>query len=201
MGRRYQEEYPRLVTLTKPYYMAEIPITQEMWEAVMGNNPSKQKGAQVPVQNPLFPDVDTFCRILSQKTGHKVRLPSAAEWEYAARVGTSNPGFAQKYRDQNSGLPDNKSVLPVKHKRPNAWGLFDMESCWWEITCDKAMYPVRKEEIDPVYPAASNHGSRCTMGYPKEDSGWTISMREFNDETGLGYSSNKFRIVVEVEGK
>jgi formylglycine-generating enzyme required for sulfatase activity len=201
MGRRYQEEYPRLVTLTKPYYMSEIPITQEIWEAIMGNNPSKQKGARLPVQNPLFPDVDTFCRILSQKTGHKVRLPSAAEWEYAARVGTSNPGFAQKYRDQNSGLPDNKTVLPVKQKKPNAWGLYDMASCWWEITCDKAMYPVRKAEIDPVYPAASNHENRCTMGYPKEDSGWTISMREFNDETGLGYSSNKFRIVVEVEGK
>ena len=47
MGRRYQEEYPRLVTLTKPYYMSEIPITQEIWEAIMGNNPSKQKGAAI----------------------------------------------------------------------------------------------------------------------------------------------------------
>lgn len=200
-GRRYQEEYPRLVTLTKPYYMAEIPITQEMWEAVMGNNPSKQKGDKLPVQNPPFADVERFCRILSDKTGRKVRLPSAAEWEYAARVGTSNPGFPQKYRDQNSGLPDNKSVLPVKQRQPNAWGLYDMASCWWEITSDKAMYPVRTDEIDPVYPPTAEHEHRCTMGYPKEDTGWSISMREFNDETGLGYSSNKFRVVVEVQDK
>lgn len=197
IGRRYQEEYPRLVTLTKPYYLSEIPITQEIWRAVMGNNPSKQKGDRLPVQNPSFDEIDRFCRILSQRTGRTVRLPSAAEWEYAARVGTSNPGFAQKYRDQNSS--DGKSVLPVKQKKPNAWGLYDMPSCWWEVTRDKAMYPVRGEEIDPVYPPSSNREHRCGMGFPSEGAGWTISMREFDDESGLGYSSNKFRIVVEAQ--
>jgi hypothetical protein len=87
MGRRYQEEFPRLVTLTKPYYMSEIPITQEIWEAIMGDNPSKQKGARLPVQNPPFPDVDAFCRILSRKTGRKVRLPRR-------RNGNTRPALA-----------------------------------------------------------------------------------------------------------
>ena len=84
VGIRYQEEYPRLVTLTRSFYLAEIPVTQEIWESVMGSNPSKVKDPKMPVQNPLFPDIEAFCRILSERSGKKVRLPSAAEWEYAA---------------------------------------------------------------------------------------------------------------------
>src|SRR5262249_44150909 len=63
----YQEEYPHLVTLTKPYYLAEVPVTQEMYEAVMGNNPSTVKDPQLPVQNPRFADIKKFCDLLSER--------------------------------------------------------------------------------------------------------------------------------------
>jgi formylglycine-generating enzyme required for sulfatase activity len=192
---RYQEEYPRLVTLTQSFYLAEIPVTQEIWEAVMGSNPSKVKDPKLPVQNPLFPEIEKFCQILSQKTGRKVRLPSGAEWEYAARVGTSNPGFPEKYRKQGTLRDEGrKTPLPVKSKEPSAWGLYDMLSPWWEVTGDKAKYPSRQPEIDPRYPA-SGRENRTAMGVAGEN--WTISMREFDDETGLGYSSNRFRIAVD----
>jgi formylglycine-generating enzyme required for sulfatase activity len=194
---RYQEEYPRLVTLTRPFYLAEIPVTQEIWEAVMGVNPSKVKDPKLPVQNPLFPDIDRFCRMLSQKTGRSVRLPSGAEWEYAARVGTSNPGFPEKYRNQGTLRNEGqKTPLPVKSKQPNAWGLYDLISPWWEVTGDKAKYPSRQAEIDPRYPASGKE-NRTAMGVVGEN--WSISMREFDDETGLGYSSNRFRIAVDDE--
>jgi formylglycine-generating enzyme required for sulfatase activity len=199
MAMRYQEEYPRVATLTKSFYLSEIPITQDIWEAVMGNNPSKLKDPKVPVQNPPFAEIDRFCRMLSEKTGRKVRLPTAAEWEYTARVGTSNPGFPEKYDDQNSrGKEGWESVLPVKSKKSNAWGFYDMPSCWWEVTGDAAKYPARKDEIDPSYPATPKE-HRTAMGIPQ--SNWTISMREFDDETGMGYTSNKFRVVVEEDAK
>jgi len=197
VATRYQEEYPRLVTLTRAFYLAEIPVTQEIWEAVMGGNPSTVKDPKLPVQNPPFSDIDRFCRILSEKTGRKVRLPSGAEWEYAARAGTSNPGFPEKYRKQGMLREEGrKTPSPVKSKEPNAWRLYDLISPWWEVTGDKAKYPSRQAEVDPRYPASGKE-NRTAMGVVGEN--WSISMREFDDETGLGYSSNRFRIAVDEE--
>jgi hypothetical protein len=193
------EEYPHLVTLTKPFHMAEIPITQERYEAVMGSNPSTEKDPQLPVQNPTFADVRKFCQILSEKNGKKVRPPTDAEWEYAARVGTSNPPFGEKYKDQNSTGPNGfKAPLKVKSKKPNAWGLFDMASCWWEITADKGMYNVRKSEVDPHYPPGVENArsQRSGRGIVKE--GWSIGTHEFITEKA-DYAGQKFRVIVEAE--
>src|SRR5947208_15396887 len=105
MSPYYQEEYPHLVTPTKPYYLAEIPVTQEMYEAVMGNNPSTVKDPQLPVQNPTFADVKKFCAALSEKNKRTLRLPSDAEWENAARVGTSKPWCPAKLPEHNVTAP------------------------------------------------------------------------------------------------
>jgi formylglycine-generating enzyme required for sulfatase activity len=193
----YQEEYPHLVTLTKPYYLAEIPVTQEIYEAVMGNNPSLVKDPQLPVQNPTFADIKKFCAILSEKNGKLVRLPSDAEWEYAARVGTSNPGFPEKFREQNSTGPMGfKAPLKVRSKRPNAWGLFDMASCWWEITDDRGMYNVRHSEENPRHPPASENARIQRSGRGLVKDGWSIGLREFITEKP-DYTGQKFRVLVE----
>jgi formylglycine-generating enzyme required for sulfatase activity len=195
----FQEEYPHMVTLTKPYYLAEIPVTQEMYEAVMGNNPSTAKDPQLPVQNPPFSDIKKFCDILSEKNGKTVRLPTDAEWEYAARVGTSNPGFPEKFKEQNSsGSEGFKAPLKVKSKRPNAWGLYDMASCWWEISADKGMYNVRKSEVDPLYPPAAENAKTQRSGRGIVKDNWSISTHEFITEKA-DYAGQKFRVLVEAE--
>jgi formylglycine-generating enzyme required for sulfatase activity len=195
------EEYPHPVTLTHDYYLAEIPITQEMYEAVMGSNPSMVKDAQLPVQNPKFADIQRFCDIVSEKNGKKVRLPTSAEWEYAARVGTSNPAFAEKYKEQNSSGPEGyRSPLKVRSKKPNTWGLYDMASCWWEITGDKAMYHVRKAVVDPHYPPGVENarGQRAGRGIVSDR--WSICTHEFITEKA-DYAGQKFRVLVEIDSK
>ena len=195
----YVEEYPHLVTLTKPFYMAEIPITQEMYEAVMGNNPSTEKDSQLPVQNPRFADINKFCQILTDKNVKKVRLPTDAEWEYAARVGTSNPGFAEKYKEQNSAGPTGLRVpLKVKSRKPNAWGLYDMASCWWEISADKGMYNFRKSEVDPRYPPGVENAKSQRSGRGIINDNWSIGTHEFITERP-DYAGQKFRVIVEAD--
>jgi formylglycine-generating enzyme required for sulfatase activity len=198
----YVEEYPHPVTLTRDYYLAEIPVTQQMYEAVMGGNPSTVKDPLLPVQNPAFADVEKFCALLSARNGKTIRLPTAAEWEYAARVGTSNPPFAERYKEQNSsGTSGFKEPLKVKSRKPNAWGLYDMASCWWEITGDKGAYHVRTGVVDPHYPprvenARSQRTGRGNLGSPA----WSIATHEFITEKG-GYAGQKFRVLVEIEAK
>jgi formylglycine-generating enzyme required for sulfatase activity len=154
--RRYQDEYPHEVALTRPFYMSEIPVTQEIFEAVMGKNPSLSKGPRLPVERAAFADILEFCRILSRKNGVTVRLPTDAEWEYAARVGTSNPCITGKYKDQISETGGRPDSTPVRSREPNAWGLYDMLCGGWHVTGDYKADNVRTSQVDPKGPAAND---------------------------------------------
>jgi len=154
--RRYQDEYPHEVVLTKPFYMSEIPVTQEVFEAVMGKNPSFSKGPRLPVEGAAFADILEFCRVVSRKNGVTVRLPTDAEWEYAARVGTSNPCFAEKYKDQFSETGSRPDSTPVRSRKPNAWGLYDMLCGGWHVTGDYKSDNTRTRQMDPTGPAAGD---------------------------------------------
>jgi formylglycine-generating enzyme required for sulfatase activity len=198
----FVEEYPHVVTLTKPIYLSEIPITQEIYEAVMGSNPSTVKAPTLPVEDVPCPDVRQFCRLLSEKTGRTIRLPTHAEWEYAARVGTSNPGFQEKYRDQNSSGPNGfKAPLPVKSRRPNAWGLYDMASCWWEFVADAFRYNPRIPETDPQFlsPAEGTDQKHAHSGDGIVREGWSIATHESVPSDAKCYAGVKFRIAVEAQ--
>jgi formylglycine-generating enzyme required for sulfatase activity len=196
---RYQEQFPHRITLTKPYYISEIPITNEIWEAVMGASGKNldAKTLQTPVNKPGFDQIAKFCAALSEKAGgKKVRLPTGAEWEYACRVGTSNPAFHQKYTEQMSTIKGEAvNLAPIKQKKPNAWGLYDMCGAGWEILNDKAMYPPHHAETDPSYPAGEK-GEHMLLGCCGEN--WTASLREFGSYGN--YTSMKFRVVVEADG-
>jgi len=196
---RWQDEFPRHITLTKPFWLAEIPVTQEMYEAVMGNHPSTVKGPKLPVRNLPCADVNKFCQILSEKNGRKVRLPGEAEWEYAARVGTSNPPLEAKYKDQDSSSPGRGNLLPVKSKAPNAWGLYDMiNDRVFEMTRDKFIVGIRIDSVDPYDSCEREEAAG------RKHAHWGRNRVCYHEAVPSGgakhdaeYGSMKFRVLVE----
>ena len=145
---RYDEEKQHKVTLTQGFYMQTTEVTQGQWRAVMGSDPSdfKDCGDDCPVENVSWDDVREFIRKLNEKEGgDKYRLPTEAEWEYAARAGTTTPFFFgdclstdQANYDGNSplgGCPKGeyrKKTIPVASFASNAWGLYDMHGNVYE---------------------------------------------------------------------
>ena len=130
------------VTISKPFYLGKYEVTQAQWEAVMGNNPSHYKGANRPVELVSWDDVQEFIRRLNAKEGHtRYRLPTEAEWEYAARAGSTTAysfgndmSQLERYAwyDANSG----RQTHPVGEKEANKWGLHDMHGNVWEWVQD-----------------------------------------------------------------
>jgi formylglycine-generating enzyme required for sulfatase activity len=204
--QRYQDEFPHEVVLTRPFYMSEAPVTQEVFEAVIGRNPSDHKGPQLPVERATWSDILEFCRILSERNGRTVRLPTDAEWEYAARVGTSNPCFTPKYVAQISAAGAKENPQPVKTKRPNAWGLYDMLSAGWHITADYKADNVRVKQVDQKGPALGDSSIQMGSAGPmhKARGGYHYSFIRPNMHGAAGEDGSLweggvpiFRVVVE----
>ena len=125
-----QEKPTHSVTLSS-YYICKYEVTQALWRAVMGSNPSKFKGDNLPVEQVSWNDCQTFINRLNSYTGRNFRLPTEAEWEFAARGGN----YSRHYRysgsdyigdvawyEDNSG----KRTHPVGTKQTNELGIYDM---------------------------------------------------------------------------
>jgi formylglycine-generating enzyme required for sulfatase activity/prenyltransferase beta subunit len=126
-GRNVNEEQ-HSVTLTRGFWMGKYEVTQELWEKVMGKNPSKFKGAKNPVEQVSWNDCREFIDKLNDMTsGGGFRLPTEAEWEYACRAGTTDATYLDAL-NLIAWHPGNSegTTHPVGKKRANAWGLHDM---------------------------------------------------------------------------
>ena len=140
----YDDEKPIHRVYLSSYYIGQTEVTQELWEAVMGSNPSEFYGSKRPVEMVTWDDCQNFIRKLNQKTGKNFRLPTEEEWEYAARGGNLSKQY--KYSGSNS-LSDvawftnnsNSNSHNVATKRSNELGIYDMSGNVWEW-CQNMMY-------------------------------------------------------------
>ena len=186
------DEKPAHQVTLSPYYIGETEVTQALWEAVMGSNPSNFKGSNRPVEQVSWDDCQEFIQKLNQKTGKKFRLPTEAEWEYAARGGNKSQGY--KYSGSNklkkvAWFDDNSSsqTHDVKTKQANELGLYDMSGNVWEWVQDwKGEYP-SSAQSNPIGPSSGS--LRVIRGgcwfFPA--SICRVSSR-FNDYPNNGYS-------------
>jgi formylglycine-generating enzyme required for sulfatase activity len=170
------------VRITKAFEIGRYEVTQDQWQAVMGSNPSVFTGSNLPVDYVSWNQVQDFLQKLNAKQdGYRYRLPTEAEWEYAARAGTTGaragPLDSMAWYVSNSG----GRTHAIGQKQPNAWGLYDVIGNVWEWVQDwyDETFYARSPAADPVGPSSGRY--RVLRG-----GSW------YND-TGVGRVSYRFR--------
>jgi formylglycine-generating enzyme required for sulfatase activity len=145
----YKSEKPQHKVTIEPFYMSKYLITQQQWQAIMGNDPSHFKGKNHPVECVSWQDTVAFCKKLAKLTHKTYRLPTEAEWEYACRAGTTTPFYFGEtittelanydgYSTYGSGPKGvyREATTDVGDFPPNAFGLYDMHGNVWEWCAD-----------------------------------------------------------------
>ena len=135
------DEKPIHSVTVSDFSIGKTEVTQAQWVAIMGSNPSSFKGDNLPVEQVSWDDVQVFLGKLNVKTGKTYRLPTEAEWEYAARGGKDSQGYTYSGSNTIADVAEydgnnNKSTKPVAGRKPNELGLYDMSGNVWEWCSD-----------------------------------------------------------------
>lgn len=161
----YGDEEPAHSVTLSSYYIGQTEVTQKLWTAVMGSNPSIFKGTNLPVENVSWNDCQTFITKLNTATGKRFRLPTEAEWEYAARGGNNSKGYKYSgsndvgsvaWYDGNSG----DKTHPIATKSPNELGIYDMSGNVWEWCQDWYESYCSSAQTNPTGPSSGSNRVR-----------------------------------------
>ena len=157
-------EKPQHQVTLSDYYIGETQVTQELWQTVMDNNPSYfNGGVNNPVEQVSWNDCQEFIRELNAKTGMNFQLPTEAQWEYAARGGKKSQGFKYAGSDNLRDVAwHGEKTHPVKKKKANELGLYDMSGNVWEWCQDRYGDYTSVAQVDPK--GATSGSERVVRG-------------------------------------
>ena len=198
----YDENPTHSVTLSS-YQIGKYEVTQELWKEIMGTNPSHFTGNDNrPVENVRWDEVREFITKLNAKTGKEYRLPTEAEWEFAARGGNQSQGY--KYSGSNT-IGDvawywdnaNETTHPIGKKSPNELGIYDMSGNVWEWCSDYSNSYSSSAQTNPKGP--NSGGERVLRGGSWGD--YAMECRVSNRHSSPGYSTEfqGFRLALDIE--
>lgn len=197
-----KNEKPAHEVTLSDYYIGETEVTQALYEAVIGSNPADSVGAELPVVLIEWGDADLFASKLSELTGRKFRLPTEAEWEYAARGGNKSKGY--KYAGSNN-LSDvawyndiEGGSHAVKGKAPNELGIYDMSGNVDEYCADDYAPYSKDNQTNPK--CELKDGGDVTLrggNFVSEASDCRVSRR--GSSRGYVFGSLGFRIAMSVD--
>ena len=152
---RFPEENLHRVQISRPFYLGLYEVTQQEYQGVTGDNPSRYLGRRHPVEQVNWEDAVSFCRRLSHKEGARYRLPTEAEWEYACRAGTTTRSYVGRSVRLDQANVRGGQTLPVGQYEANPFGLFDTYGNVYEWCADwhAADYYRGSPVADPPGPA------------------------------------------------
>ena len=151
----WELEFPAHQVKLSSFYMCRVEVTQALWEAVMGSNPSASQGWNRPVEMVSWDDCSKFINRLNEMTGITFRLPTEAEWEYAARGGNRSGHYMYAGSDELEKVAwykenSEEATHPVGGKQPNELGLYDMSGNVWEWCVDWQNFYSDDIQVNPV---------------------------------------------------
>ena len=175
------------VTLTKAYYISDTEITRNMWYQVMGK-PADYVNSDLPVTGKTWDEVQEFIAALRAKSGLDFRLPTEAEWEFAARGGLRSEGYRYSGSNNKSDVAvqdGNWSVQRVRTKEGNEWELFDMSGNAAEWVSDwYGAYP-NGAVVDPTGPASGSIHVRRGGNRGQDERYLTVSFRDTDSDLSM----------------